>query len=65
MIVFMTVFTIKRVGTRYVSPPSGVRIDVLPEGYTEIQKDGINYYEFEGVLYKEVISESEVKLLRI
>ncbi len=60
MIVFMTVFTIKRVGTRYVSPPSGARIDALPEEDTEIQKDGTDYCEFEGALYKKVISESAV-----
>jgi len=26
----------------------------LPEGYKEFQRDGINYYEFEGAVYKEV-----------
>jgi len=42
-----------------VAPPIGARIDALPDGYKELQKNGDTYYEFEGVLYKEVSLDTD------
>jgi hypothetical protein len=48
-----------------VDPPKGAIVDALPEGYKDVTVDGNEYYEFEGILYKPVISENDEELFEV
>jgi hypothetical protein len=37
----------------------------LPDGYKDLTIDGKEYYEFEGILYKPVISENDEELYEV
>jgi hypothetical protein len=46
---------------KVVLPPKGTIVPSLPDGAEKTQIDGITYFEYQGVLYKEVIIDQAVK----
>ena len=39
-------------------PDIGAQVDALPEGVTEIEENGITYYQFDMVFFEEVVDEN-------
>ncbi len=58
------VFYVKTEGTesyKVVLPPQGTIVPALPDGSVKTMIDGKPYYEFQGIIYKEVIIDNSIK----